>query len=146
MDVVTAVITAKGECEMTTSITENEQTNQATAATAEKPEPPKKARPTARKTRVAPSKAKSGKKATGAKKGAKGGRKGASTRQGSKTAQVLSMLQRPGGATLKELMKLTSWQAHSIRGFLSGTLGKKMNLTVTSVKGKDGERSYSLEA
>jgi hypothetical protein len=131
---------------MTTSTTENEQTAQATAATAEKPEPPKKARAAARKPHVAPSKAKPGKKAIADKKGAKGSHKGASARQGSKTAQVLNMLKRPSGATLKELKNATSWQAHSVRGFLSGTLGKKMKLTVTSVKGKDGERSYSIEA
>ena len=50
------------------------------------------------------------------------------------------------GATLKELMKATSWQAHSVRGFLSGTVGKKMGLTVTSSKGQNGERSYSVKA
>jgi hypothetical protein len=53
---------------------------------------------------------------------------------------------RPGGATAKELLKTTSWQQHSLRGFISGTLGKKMGLTVTSTKGEDGERSYSIKA
>jgi len=71
--------------------------------------------------------------------------KGSSARQRTKTAQVLNMLKRPGGATLKALMKVTSWQAHSVRGFLSGTLGKKMNLTVTSTKGEGGERIYSVK-
>jgi hypothetical protein len=41
-------------------------------------------------------------------------------------------------------MKATGWQAHSVRGFISGTLGKKMGLTVTSTKREDGERNYSL--
>jgi hypothetical protein len=36
----------------------------------------------------------------------------------------------------------TEWQAHSIRGFLSGTLGKKMGLTVESAKNESGERTY----
>jgi hypothetical protein len=40
----------------------------------------------------------------------------ARTRDGSKTAKILDLLKRPGGATLKELMKATSWQAHSVRG------------------------------
>ncbi len=65
-------------------------------------------------------------------------------REGSKTAKVLDLLKRPNGATLKELMKTTGWQPHSLRGFLSGTVGKKLRLAVTSTKGADGERSYSL--
>ena len=56
------------------------------------------------------------------------------------------MLKQPGGATAKELMKLTGWQPHSLRGFLSGTVGKKMGLTVISTKGEDGERSYFIKA
>ena len=42
--------------------------------------------------------------------------------------------------------KASGWQAHSVRGFLSGTVGKKMGLTVVSTKGEDGERSYSVKA
>ena len=41
-------------------------------------------------------------------------------------------------------MKATDWQAHSIRGFISGTLGKKMGLKTESTKREDGERVYSL--
>lgn len=68
----------------------------------------------------------------------------ASTRQGGKTAKVLVLLRRPQGATLQELMKATKWQAHSVRGFLSGTLRKRMGLKVTSTKGGDKQRQYSL--
>ena len=64
----------------------------------------------------------------------------------SKTAQVLAMLQQSQGATLKQLMQATGWQAHSVRGFVSGTLGKKMGLTVASTKGEDGGRRYSIKA
>jgi hypothetical protein len=67
-------------------------------------------------------------------------------RDGSKTAKILDLLKRPGGATSKELMKATGWLPHSVRGFLSGTVRKKMGLTVTSAKGEDGERTYSVEA
>ena len=43
-------------------------------------------------------------------------------------------------------MKATGWQPHSVRGFLSGTIGKKMGLVVRSTKGDSGERSYSIKA
>jgi hypothetical protein len=60
MDVVTAVITAKGECEMTTFITEHQPVTHATAA-AEKLEAPKRAQTGARQPRVPPTQAKSAK-------------------------------------------------------------------------------------
>jgi Protein of unknown function (DUF3489) len=86
------------------------------------------------------------KKAAPAKKAPKGATKAKAGREGSKTAQILELLKRPGGVTSKELMKATGWQAHSVRGFLSGTVGKKMGLTVVSTKGEDGARNYSIEA
>ena len=64
---------------------------------------------------------------------------------GSKQSHVIAMLQSPTGATIAAMMKTTGWQAHSVRGFLSGTIGKKMGLTVISAKGEDGDRSYSIE-
>jgi hypothetical protein len=66
------------------------------------------------------------------------------TREGSKKAIVLDMLKRPDGATLKDIMDATEWQAHSVRGFISGSLGKKMGLTVESLKRPDGTRAYKL--
>lgn len=48
------------------------------------------------------------------------------------------------GATLAEIMEATSWQPHSVRGFVSGTLGKKMGLAVKSEKREDGTRVYSI--
>jgi hypothetical protein len=65
--------------------------------------------------------------------------------QASKAAQVLDLLKRSGGASLKELTKATGWQAHSVRGFLSGVVGKKMAFAVTSTKAADGERRYSVK-
>jgi hypothetical protein len=67
-------------------------------------------------------------------------------REGSKTAIVLDLLKRAGGVTSKELMETTGWQPHSVRGFLSGTIGKKMGLKLLSAKNANGERSYSLPA
>ena len=130
---------------MTTLTTEAAGTPTATAA-GDKPRATKKARPGARRAHVAPAKAKAGKKARPAKKAAKGAKKGGSARDGSKAAKILDLLKRPGGATAKELMKATGWQPHSVRGFLSGTVGKKMGLTVTSAKGEDGECSYSVKS
>jgi Protein of unknown function (DUF3489) len=83
------------------------------------------------------------KKATPKKKTPRSARTDA--REGSKTATILELLKRPDGATAKELLKATGWQPHSLRGFLSGTVGKQMGLTVTA-KGEDGERSYSIKA
>ena len=57
---------------------------------------------------------------------------------------MLALVQREGGATLAEIMKATSWQKHSVRGFISGMLGKKMGLTVNSERRADGERLYTL--
>ena len=65
-------------------------------------------------------------------------------REGSKKSIVLDLLRRKNGATLAEIAKATDWQNHSIRGFISGTLGKKMGLTVESSKNDAGERSYKI--
>ncbi len=64
----------------------------------------------------------------------------------SKKAHILGLLERPEGATLKALMKATAWQAHTVRGFLSGTLRKRMGLKIRSFRTSDGDRAYVLEA
>jgi len=53
---------------------------------------------------------------------------------------------KPRAAPLGTLRRTTGWQPHSVRGFLSGTIGKKMGLLVTSSKCEDGERSYSIKS
>ncbi|MEP7363836.1 MAG: DUF3489 domain-containing protein [Acidobacteriota bacterium] len=65
-------------------------------------------------------------------------------REGSKKAVILELVGRKQGATLAEIMMATGWQAHSVRGFISGTLGTKMAMTVASEKREDGERVYSI--
>jgi hypothetical protein len=123
---------------------EHAETTQPAESVAAKPA--QKATPRARRANVATKKGKSGKKATAAKKAPTGAKKATGARNGSKTATILDLLKRPNGATAKELMKATGWQPHSIRGFLSGTVSKKMKLTVASAKGEDGERNYSIKA
>jgi hypothetical protein len=142
---VVTVITAKGEFEMTTSIVE-ETAAAPTSATGEKPKATQKAHAGTRSARVATKKGKAPNKPSPSKKTPKGAKKAAGARDGSKTSKVLELLRRSDGVTLKELMKATGWQPHSVRGFLSGTVGKKMGLAVTSTKGEDGERTYSLKA
>jgi hypothetical protein len=87
------------------------------------------------------------KTAKAGKKAAKPARSKETTepRAESKGAKILALLRRPKGATLTELGKATGWQNHSIRGFLSGAVGKKMGLSVESAKREDGERVYSLK-
>jgi len=128
-----------------TSTTEETGAIQATATGAQ-PKATKKPRVAARRAHVAPQKSKARKKAKAAKKAPKGGKKAGAARDGSKAAKILDLLKRPEGATLKGLMKATDWQAHSVRGFLSGTIGKTMGLKVASTKTEDGERTYSIEA
>ena len=67
-------------------------------------------------------------------------------REGSKKAIVTDLLQREGGATMAEIAKATGWQKHSIRGFISGTLAKKMGLAVESIKNEAGDRVYRIAA
>ena len=121
-----------------------EETGAAQVAT-EKPKASKKASVGQKRARVAPAKGKAAKKAKAPKKAAKGAKKEGGLGRVARP-QILDLLKRPDGATLAELMKATGWLAHSVRGFLSGTVGKKLGLAVVSTKVEDGERTYSLKA
>jgi hypothetical protein len=138
---VIAGITAKGDYMITKTIEESDvtQTTRAEKARADKKPPVARKR-----AHAAPAKANAAKKANRKKNALGGGKKADGARDGSKASQVVELLKRPGGATAKELMKVTGWQPHSVRGFLSGTLRKKLGLTVASIKG-DGERTYSIK-
>jgi len=63
----------------------------------------------------------------------------------SKATRVIALLRRPQGATLQAIMKATGWQTHSVRGFISGQLKKKLGLKVRSAK-REGKRVYSIRS
>ena len=66
-------------------------------------------------------------------------------REGSKKAEVIDLMRRSQGATLSEVMELTGWQAHTVRGFVSGTLIKKLSLSVESFRSDEKERTYRVK-
>jgi Protein of unknown function (DUF3489) len=61
-----------------------------------------------------------------------------------KKAIVLELLRREQGATTAEIANATGWRSHSIRGFISGNVGKKMGLRIESGKNESGERVYRI--
>jgi Protein of unknown function (DUF3489) len=61
----------------------------------------------------------------------------------SKQGEVIAMLRRPEGATVDEIASAMGWQRHTVRGLFSGTLKKKLELTVASVQEERG-RVYRI--
>jgi len=66
-----------------------------------------------------------------------------SNQKNSKATVLLDLLRQPEGVSLKDLCLSSGWQAHSVRGFLSGTVGKKLGLGLKSVN-TDGGRIYRI--
>ena len=62
-----------------------------------------------------------------------------------KSELVLKKLGLAKGVTIEMLMEATGWQAHSVRGFLSGTVKKKLGHALMSEVGKDGLRRYRID-
>lgn len=64
-----------------------------------------------------------------------------------KQDQVLALLRRANGASIAEIIEATDWQPHSVRGFMSGALKKRLRIDVVSEKdATTGERRYHVAA
>jgi hypothetical protein len=113
-----------------------------------KPKAERKPKAGAQAAKGGPAKGKASKKATPAKEQPKGKKaakieQSEAPREGTKTAQVVALLQRKNGATLKEIMEKMGWQRHTVRGFMAGAM-KKAGYTVESFKPEGGERTYRI--
>ena len=62
-----------------------------------------------------------------------------------KQERVLTLLSQSEGASIEEMMQATDWQQHSVRGFLAGTVKRKLGFPLTSSKPNDGVRRYRIE-
>lgn len=60
--------------------------------------------------------------------------------------RILTLLSRRQGATIPEMMEASGWQQHSVRGFLAGTVKKKLGFTLTSSKTAGEPRRYRIES
>jgi hypothetical protein len=71
------------------------------------------------------------------------GRPASGARAGSKQARIIAMLQRPEGATVQAIMAVTGWQPHSVRGFFSRVVRRKLGLELASNKA-GAQRLYRI--
>lgn len=67
-------------------------------------------------------------------------------RKGTKQAMLIALMQRPAGATIAEIVEATSWQAHTVRGSISGALKKKLGLSIAVEKVEGRGTVYMLPA
>ena len=96
----------------------------------------------AAQARAKPTRARSGD--TAKPKAARRQRRPVKDRGPSKAQACLNLLRQSTGASLADLQAATGWQPHSVRGFLSGTVRKKLGLNLISEKSADGTRRYSV--
>lgn len=66
------------------------------------------------------------------------------TRDNTKQAQIIAMLQRPEGATISQIVEVTGWQPHTVRGTFAGAFKKKLGLALSSSKDEHGQRVYRV--
>ena len=65
------------------------------------------------------------------------------THPASKQSQLIVLLRSAPGATLAQMMTLTGWQAHTVRGMVSGSLRKRLGLNVQA-EVSEGLRVYRI--
>jgi hypothetical protein len=65
-------------------------------------------------------------------------------RPGTKLAAIIDALRHPSGATIAQMMACTDWQAHTVRGAISGMVRKRLGYQVVTEKGADGQRAYRI--
>ena len=65
-------------------------------------------------------------------------------RAGTKQAMLIALLQAPEGATMGAMITATNWKPHTLRGAMSGALGKKLGFVVTSAKEGGRGRVYRI--
>jgi hypothetical protein len=103
---------------------------------------PSRAMPSAKARRTRQGTGKTSPKAKPARNGASNGKP--EPEKHGKLTSLIAMLRRPQGASLEQMCKTTGWQAHSVRGAISGAIKKKLGLTVSSDKAS-GVRIYRIQ-
>ena len=70
--------------------------------------------------------------------------KNLATAPATKRDLILKLLNQSEGASIPEIMEACGWQQHSVRGFLAGTVKKKLGLDLTSSKPDSEARRYRV--
>ena len=65
-------------------------------------------------------------------------------RPGTKLAAIIDAMRHPSGATIAQMMASSGWQAHTVRGAISGMVRKRLGYAVVTEKGADGQRAYRI--
>lgn len=102
------------------------------------------------KTRTTKAEARQGQEPVGQKKAPKmargsGPASKTTTSKNTKSELTLKRLRNAKGTSIEMLIAETGWQAHSVRGFLSAVVKKKLALNLVSEVGKDGIRRYRID-
>lgn len=63
-----------------------------------------------------------------------------------KQSQLITLLRNPAGASMEQMVALTGWQTHTVRGVLSGALRKRLGLDVQCQRAEGVHRYRIVEA